>query len=61
VTVPYKLAVHKFCAHQTERARLIGAINTLVVRQNERGYRYIVGDNTDWSGLHSIIVTKTKP
>ncbi|KAJ5096352.1 shikimate / quinate 5-dehydrogenase protein [Penicillium alfredii] len=54
VTMPHKLQVHKYCNHQTETARLIGAINTLIVKSD--GDRQIItGDNTDWSGLHSII------
>ena len=60
VTMPHKLAVHKFCAEQTEHARKIGAINTLVVQQTKEGDQYIIGDNTDWSGLHSIMTTKTE-
>lgn len=59
VTMPHKLAVHKFCAQQTDHARRIGAINTLIVRHDEMGQRYITGDNTDWSGLHNIISAKT--
>ncbi|KAJ5112697.1 hypothetical protein N7532_000742 [Penicillium argentinense] len=61
VTMPHKLQVHKFCTDQTDTAKLIGAINTLVVEGDDRN-RTITGDNTDWSGLHSIIVnhsTKT--
>lgn len=54
VTMPHKLEVHKFCAEQTDTARLIGAINTLIVREGIEG-RAILGDNTDWSGLYSII------
>jgi shikimate-5-dehydrogenase len=62
VTMPHKLQVHKFCNEQTETAKLIGAINTLVVKNNG-SQRTITGDNTDWSGLYSIIAahtTKTK-
>ena len=64
VTMPHKLAVHKFCHDQTEHARRIGAINTLVVRVNDDsvadgGRREILGDNTDWSGLHAIITKHT--
>jgi shikimate-5-dehydrogenase len=58
VTMPHKLQVHKFCNSQTETAKLIGAINTLIVQNN--GSRTIIGDNTDWSGLHSIIAARTK-
>ncbi|GLI75720.1 hypothetical protein PoHVEF18_003982 [Penicillium ochrochloron] len=54
VTMPHKLQVHKLCTDQTETARLIGAINTLVVK-GSGDERQIIGDNTDWSGLHRII------
>lgn len=54
VTMPHKLQVHKFCSEQTDTARLIGAINTLVVKDNGKE-RTIIGHNTDWSGLHTII------
>lgn len=56
VTMPHKLHVHKFCNEQTNTARLIGAVNTLVVKQSGN-HRSITGDNTDWSGLYSIIET----
>ncbi|KAJ5175846.1 shikimate / quinate 5-dehydrogenase protein [Penicillium canariense] len=56
VTMPHKLHVHKLCTDQTETARLIGAINTLIVNHNGNE-RIITGDNTDWSGLHRIIPT----
>lgn len=54
VTMPHKLQVHKLCTDQTETARLIGAINTLVIK-GSGDERRIIGDNTDWSGLHRII------
>lgn len=62
VTMPHKLQVHKFCNEQTETAQLIGAINTLIVKDNGNE-RIITGDNTDWSGLYSIVTahsTKTQ-
>jgi shikimate-5-dehydrogenase len=59
VTMPHKLAVHKFCDEQSIHARLIGAINTLVV-DHDAGRRRIVGDNTDWSGLYALINLYTK-
>ena len=34
VTMPHKLSVHKFWTQQTIPARLIGAINTLLVRKD---------------------------
>ncbi|KAI7201401.1 hypothetical protein KC316_g1009 [Hortaea werneckii] len=54
VTMPHKLQVHKFCQQQSKTAMAIGAINTLVV-SGQGPNRVITGDNTDWSGLHSII------
>ncbi|CAI7623616.1 unnamed protein product [Penicillium glandicola] len=62
VTMPHKLQVHKFCNEQTKTARLIGAINTLIVKGNG-SERVVIGDNTDWSGLYSIVAaysTKTQ-
>lgn len=59
VTMPHKLQVHKYCNRQTETARTIGAINTLIVEGNGKD-RTITGDNTDWSGLHSIITSYKK-
>ncbi|KAL2801869.1 hypothetical protein BJX63DRAFT_438414 [Aspergillus granulosus] len=55
VTMPHKLHVYKFCHAQTETARIIGAINTLVVSAGGDGNRIITGHNTDWSGLYTII------
>ena len=62
VTMPHKLQVHKFCNEQTDTAKLIGAINTLIVKNNGN-QRTIIGDNTDWSGLYNIMAahTKTQP
>ena len=60
VTMPHKLAVHKLCQSQTEHARRIGAINTLVVREGPNGKRLIEGDNTDWAGLHSLVLKNTE-
>ncbi|KAL2830281.1 hypothetical protein BDW59DRAFT_158610 [Aspergillus cavernicola] len=56
VTLPHKLQAHKICTSQTETARAIGAINTLTV-QSTGIERRIIGDNTDWTGLHAIITT----
>ena len=72
VTMPHKLAVHKFCSELTEHARRIGAVNTLIVQPDEAAVAngvangsnssrsmLVVGDNTDWTGLHSIIASHT--
>ncbi|KAJ5337725.1 hypothetical protein N7452_004453 [Penicillium brevicompactum] len=56
VTMPHKLQVHKFCDKQTKTAQLIGAINTLIV-EGSGEQRTVTGDNTDWSGLYSIVVS----
>ncbi|MBL8224318.1 MAG: shikimate dehydrogenase [Chromatiales bacterium] len=47
VTVPHKQAVARLCARLSPRARLAGAVNTLVVQPNGT----IEGENTDGTGL----------
>jgi shikimate dehydrogenase len=47
VTVPHKTAVQALCDRLSPRARLAGAVNTLVVREDGT----IEGDNTDGVGL----------
>lgn len=59
VTMPHKLQVQKYCNEQTSTATLIGAVNTLIL-ETDGGKRTIIGDNTDWSGLYSIIVCHSK-
>ncbi|OQE31588.1 hypothetical protein PENSTE_c001G09801 [Penicillium steckii] len=59
VTMPHKLHVHNYCTEQTKTAQLIGAINTLVIKNTSEGRR-VIGDNTDWSGLYSIITDYSK-
>ncbi|KAI9929753.1 hypothetical protein ASPWEDRAFT_28400 [Aspergillus wentii DTO 134E9] len=54
VTMPHKLSVDKFCSTVSDSAVRIGAINTLIVEERGNG-RVITGDNTDWSGLYSIV------
>lgn len=46
ITVPHKVAVTKLCDQLSERARLAGAVNTLVFQDGET-----FGDNTDGIGL----------
>lgn len=58
VTMPHKLHALRFCDIQTETARLIGAINTLIVTETG-DQRLITGDNTDWSGLYALITEYT--
>ncbi|KAL2211560.1 putative pentafunctional AROM polypeptide [Sarocladium strictum] len=59
ITMPHKLQAEKYCDEQTDTARVIGAINTLIVDQST-GKRVVRGDNTDWSGLASLIENYAK-
>lgn len=45
VTVPHKVSAFQLCHEHTERAKKMGAVNTLIFRDNR-----IVGDNTDGIG-----------
>lgn len=47
VTIPHKIEIMKFCAELSEEARAIGAVNTVVVRDDGRLY----GTNTDYFGF----------
>ncbi|CEL03147.1 hypothetical protein ASPCAL04304 [Aspergillus calidoustus] len=64
VTMPHKLQAYTVCDRLSETARVIGAVNTLVVSEIEdavaeaggkKKKRVITGDNTDWSGLYAIL------
>jgi shikimate dehydrogenase len=48
VTIPHKQAVIEFLDRLTPRARTIGAVNTIYLRENE-----LIGDNTDAPGFLS--------
>ena len=54
VTIPYKQAVIPYLSEIGERARVIGAINT-VIRRGELLY----GDNTDFYGMRALLHTVT--
>jgi pentafunctional AROM polypeptide len=55
VTIPLKEKVQPFLDELTEAARVIGAVNTITVGEDEHGNRRLVGDNTDWTGImHSL-------
>lgn len=51
VTIPYKQAVIPYLEDMTDRARSVGAVNTIV---NRDGLLY--GDNTDFGGLEAQIL-----
>jgi shikimate-5-dehydrogenase len=54
VTMPHKLEAHKYCDNITDTAKLIGAVNTLIVTERDQ-QRTITGENTDWSGLYALL------
>ena len=60
VTMPHKLSIGKFCSSVSSHAKIIGAINTLIVSSpNPRSSKQsIKGDNTDWSGLVACLKSK---
>lgn len=52
VTIPYKKAVIPYCNELSDRARQLGAVNTIVRRAD--GTR--IGHNTDYFGFSSMLV-----
>ncbi|MDO5532211.1 shikimate kinase [Sutterella sp.] len=51
VTIPYKEAVIPYCARLTDRAKRVGAVNTLV-RESDGT---VTGDNTDYAGFSAMV------
>lgn len=47
VTIPHKLSVIPHLDELTEKAKLVGAVNTIIPTADGR----LVGDNTDWVGI----------
>lgn len=56
--MPHKLTAFEHCTEVSDSARAIGAINTLVTTRspNGNGAVKVKGDNTDWSGLYTLII-----
>ncbi|GKZ33442.1 hypothetical protein AbraIFM66950_003339 [Aspergillus brasiliensis] len=54
ITMPHKLTAFEHCTEVSDSARAIGAINTLLTARNGKGV-VVKGDNTDWSGLYTLI------
>ena len=56
--MPHKLTAFEHCTEVSDSARAIGAINTLVTTRSPNGNRAVKvkGDNTDWSGLYTLII-----
>ena len=51
VTIPYKKAVIPFCHELSDRARQLGAVNTIVRRPDGT----LIGHNTDYFGFYSMV------
>lgn len=51
VTIPYKKAVIPYCTVLTDRAKALGAVNTLVRRPDGQ----LVGHNTDYFGFETML------
>jgi len=51
VTIPYKKDVIPFCDELSEKAKQLGAVNTIVKRNNGR----IIGHNTDYYGFEFMV------
>lgn len=51
VTIPYKKAVIPYCAELSDRARKLGAVNTIVRRPDGS----LIGHNTDYFGFQSML------
>ena len=51
VTIPYKKAVIPYCAELSDRAKKLGAVNTIVRRPDGS----LVGHNTDYFGFASML------
>lgn len=51
VTVPHKQAVAALVDELSDAARLLGAVNTIVIERDDQNPATICGHNTDWSGF----------
>lgn len=52
VTIPYKKDVIPYCAELSDRAKLLGAVNTIVRRPDGS----LIGHNTDFFGFSSMVL-----
>ncbi|KAL1413481.1 hypothetical protein Q8F55_001255 [Vanrija albida] len=60
VTIPLKLDVIPHLAGVSEHVSVIGAVNTIIVRQGANG-RELYGDNTDWAAIHEAAQRNLSP
>ena len=51
VTIPYKKAVIPYCSELSERAKTLGAVNTIVRRADGS----LIGHNTDYFGFETML------
>lgn len=61
VTIPLKLDVMPHLTAVSEHARIIGAVNTVIVRRGENGERELHGDNTDWMAIEEAARANLNP
>ena len=52
VTIPYKKEVLPYCNALSDRAKALGAVNTIVLQEDGS----LIGHNTDFFGFHSMIL-----
>ncbi|KAI4145579.1 MAG: hypothetical protein LQ340_006229 [Diploschistes diacapsis] len=59
VTIPHKLSIRRYLDEENEAARVIGAVNTIVVdhsRSSTHGSGFhCTGHNTDWMGIVDVL------
>ncbi|CAG8562634.1 3719_t:CDS:1, partial [Acaulospora colombiana] len=55
VTIPHKLSIMSYVDELTEHAKSIGAVNTIIVKDDDSDGRKLIGDNTDWLGIFHLI------
>ncbi|MBE6029320.1 MAG: chorismate synthase [Clostridiales bacterium] len=53
VTMPYKKEVMRYCSELSERAKACGSVNTIIKRADGTYF----GDNTDYYGFRSTVLT----
>ncbi|CAG8605737.1 10518_t:CDS:2, partial [Diversispora eburnea] len=51
VTIPHKINIKPYLDEISEHAKAIGAVNTIITKNDENNKRKLIGDNTDWLGI----------
>jgi quinate dehydrogenase len=60
VTMPYKVAIIPHLDALLDEGRIIGAVNTIIIRE-ENGQRKYIGTNTDCIGIRDALLSKSAP